>query len=106
MPQERMNSEGSSQSGIGGTFQAPNIQATISKATQATNKVRVLHGANQDYFDLNGKTVGEVRKSLRTAFNIPGDAKALIQGKEVGDDFILEGGMGLEFVKEAGVKGL
>jgi hypothetical protein len=68
-------------------------------------KVRVVHGANQDYFDLEGKTVGTVRKNLREVFNIPGDAEALISGKAVGDDFILEGGQSLEFLKESGVKG-
>ena len=68
--------------------------------------MRVVHGANEQYFDnLEGKTVGSVRKSLRDVFNIPGDASALIGGKEVGDDFILEGGQNLEFTKEAGIKG-
>ena len=88
------------------SYQAPDIDETLARATQSANKVRVVHGANEQYFEnLDGKTVGQVRKSLRDAFNIPGDANALITGKEVGDDFVLEGGMNLEFVKEAGVKG-
>lgn len=107
MSQERMDSNSSplNKHQIGGAYQAPNIDATLSRATQATQKIRVVHGANQDYFDLEGKTVGAVRKSLREVFNIPGDAEALIMGKAVGDDFVLEGGQSLEFVKEAGVKG-
>jgi hypothetical protein len=88
------------------TYAAPDIDATLSRATNMMKKVRVVHGANEQYFDnLEGKTVGSVRKSLREVFNIPGDAEALIGGKNVGDDFILEGGQNLEFVKEAGVKG-
>lgn len=87
-------------------YQAPDIEATLTRATKAVSKVRVVHGANEQYFDnLEGKTVGTVRKSLREVFNIPGDADALINGKTVGDDFVLEGGQNLEFVKEAGVKG-
>lgn len=105
MSQERLhNTDGPKNNNIN-AYQAPNIDATLSRATNATKKVRVVHGANQDYFDLEGKTVGMVRKNLREVFNIPGDAEALVSGKAVGDDFILEGNSSLEFVKEAGVKG-
>jgi len=78
----------------------------LERAEAALSKVRVVHGANEQYLDnLDGKTVGSVRKSLKEVFNIPGDATALVSGKEVQDDFILDGGMTLEFFKEAGVKG-
>ncbi len=87
------------------SYQAPNIDATLSRASNTLSSVRVIHGANEGYHQLEGKTVGSVRKSLRDVFNIPGDAEALIAGKKVGDDFILDGGMSLEFVKESGVKG-
>jgi len=106
MPQERMEDTGSSQSSKVDSYQAPDIDATLARASAVTQKVRVVHGANEQYFDnLEGKTVGSVKKSLREVFNIPGDAQALVASKEVGDDFILDGGMNLEFVKEAGVKG-
>jgi len=106
MSQERMENTSGATNRSTTPYQAPNIDATLSRATNAMKKVRVVHVANQDYFDLEGKTVGTVRKNLREVFNIPGDAEALISGKAVGDDFILEGGQSLEFVKEAGVKGL
>lgn len=106
MGQERMDSSDSGQKSAGSEYKAPDIESTLSRASQAMNKVRVVHGANEQYFEnLDGKTVGQVRKSLREVFNIPGDADALIKGKSVGDDFVLEGGMNLEFVKEAGIKG-
>lgn len=107
MPQERMDASGNENPTTESTgYQAPDIGDTLSRASSATNKVRVVHGANEQYFDsLEGKTVGTVKKSLREVFNIPSDADALVAGKQVGDDFILEGGMNLEFVKEAGVKG-
>lgn len=86
-------------------YQAPNIDAALSRATTVTRDVRVIHGANSGYYNLQGKTVGMVRKSLREVFNIPGDAEAMIAGKQVGDDFVLDGGQNLEFTKEAGTKG-
>lgn len=87
------------------SYEGPDIDATLMKANIAMKKVLVNHGANSKYFDLEGKSVGSVRKSLRESFNLPGDAEAVIDGKTVGDDFILEGGQTLDFTKEAGVKG-
>lgn len=102
MSQERMQSGGDS----GRSFDAPDIGESLQAASSVTQKVRVVHGVNEGYFDnLEGKTVGSVKKSLREVYNIPGDAEALVEGKAVQDDFILEGGQNLEFVKEAGVKG-
>ena len=106
MSQDRMTNTGDDAAKQNSIYHAPDIDASLSRATSAMKKVRVVHGANEQYFDnLEGKTVGMVRKSLREVFNIPGDAEALIGGKNVGDDFVLEGGQNLEFVKEAGVKG-
>jgi len=110
MSQERMDSDSGkkiitkSDSGI--DYQPPDIDSTLSRAKNTLSKVRVVNGANEQYFDnIAGKNVGSVRKSLREVFNIPGDASALVGGKEVQDDFILEGGQNLEFIKESGVKG-
>jgi hypothetical protein len=107
MTQERMDAGSEDKANPQSTgYQAPDIGDALNRANSAMNKVRVVHGANEQYFDsLEGKTVGTVKKSLREVFNIPSDADALVSGKSVGDDFILEGGMNLEFVKEAGVKG-
>lgn len=102
MSQERMDNTGNSGRN---SFEAPDIGESISAAQSATEKVRVVHGVNEGYYSLEGKTVGSVKKSLREVYNIPGDAEALIEGKEVEDDFILEGGMNLEFLKSSGVKG-
>lgn len=105
MPQERMEVSGTTNR-TSDVYKRPDIEATLSRATSATSKIRVVHGANEQYFDtLEGKTVGQVKKSLREVFNIPGDAEALVNGKQVGDDFVLDAGMNLEFTKEAGVKG-
>lgn len=81
------------------------ISNPIIPVNKSVEKVRVVHGANEGYFDLSGKTVGQVKKSLRDVFNISTEAEASIGGKLVGDDFILESGSSLEFCKNAGVKG-
>lgn len=104
MTQERVQATGNpSFSGLG--YQSTNVDSTLARVKSTMDKVRVVHGVNEGYFDIDGKSVGSIRKSLREVFNIPGDASALIGGKEVGDEFIVEGNMTLEFVKEAGVKG-
>jgi hypothetical protein len=107
MSQDRMINSGTTQHPTQQTVQAPDISQTLTAASVLANKVRVIHGSNEQYFDnINGKSVGTIRKSLREVFNIPGDAEALVAGKKVNDDFILEGGMVLEFCKDAGVKGV
>lgn len=104
MAQERMDS--SSSVNTQSSFDAaPDIGPTLARVRDTMNKVRVIHGANEGYYDLHGKTVGSIRKSLRDVFNISAESNALVGGKDVSDDFIVETGMNLEFVKEAGVKG-
>lgn len=68
--------------------------------------VRVVHGANEGLFDLHGRTVGIVRKSLREVFNIPENAIASIGGRSVADEQVLCDGDVLEFNCEHGTKGL
>lgn len=107
MSQDRMENKDVGQKPMADTgFQAPEIDTAINRASNAMRKVHVIHGANEGYFDnLEGKTVGYVRKSLREVYSIPGDAESLIDGKAVNDDFVLAGGQTVEFLKEAGVKG-
>jgi hypothetical protein len=75
------------------------------KAAQTNTKVRVVHGSNEQYFDLAGKDVAYVRKNLRDVFNIPKDAAVWVNGKSVDEDFILQPSQSVEFLKSAGVKG-
>ena len=106
MAQERMESNREEQNPSQDISQGIDIESTLARASSVTEKVRVVHGVNEDYYSLENKTVGYARKSLREIQNIPGDAQAYVGGKEVNDDFVLEGGMSVEFTKTAGVKGL
>lgn len=105
MSQERMKSSEDKKQQSNDVFKAPNIDSTLERSNTVTEKVRVVHGVHEEYFDLQGKTIGSVRKSLRDAYNLPGDAVAFVAGEPVEDDHILESGSNLEFTKEAGVKG-
>ena len=80
----------------------PNVEKLLDKLE---GKVKVIHGANDDEFDIVGQTVASVRASLVDAFNIPADAIALVNGKEVSGEFILEANMVLEWQKILGSKG-
>lgn len=84
---------------------APNANSVLARANRVLDQVRVIHGSNEGYFNLSGKNVGSVKKSLREIYNIPGDAVAQVNGTEVGDDYVLSGSQSLEFSKDAGVKG-
>ena len=52
-----------------------------------------------------GMSVSEVQKRFRDSLNIPQGARALINGRQVTGDAIVEDGVELEFVKETGEKG-
>ncbi len=67
--------------------------------------VRIVHGANEGRFSLEGQTVEQVARYLREVFNIPADASALVNGKEVPRNHVLADGDILEFVRIWGQKG-
>jgi hypothetical protein len=82
---------------------APDAASLLAKLE---GKVKVIHGANDDTFDgLVGQKVSTVRASLVDAFNIPGDALALVNGNQVDNGYTLQQNDVLEFIKQAGVKG-
>jgi len=72
---------------------------------EAAGKVKVIHGANDDEFEIAGAKVSQVRANLVDAFNIPGDALSFVNGEQVDANYTLKKNDTLEFVKQAGVKG-
>lgn len=107
MSQEHMQNNDSRQKNPGGMINIPKVSEVLVQSQKVQDKVRVSHGANEQYFDgISGKSVEQVRKSLREVFNIPQDAEAVVDGKVVANDFVLEAGQYLEFYKPAGTKGI
>lgn len=68
--------------------------------------VKVIHGANDGTFALEGAKVGSVRSSLVDAFNIPKDAIAFVNGEQVEMSYTLATDDNLEFCKQSGSKGI
>ncbi len=77
----------------------------IPAKTELKGKVRVLYGVHALEAPLAGRSVGEVRAALQQALNISPRAVAVVNGREVGADYRLQGGEQLEFVRLAGEKG-
>ena len=67
--------------------------------------VNVSHGVYSHSHPLAGMSVRQARSALAERMNIAPDATAVVDGQEVGDDTILQEGVSLMFVREAGEKG-
>jgi hypothetical protein len=71
----------------------------------ANGLVKILHGSADGVHPVAGYTVGAVRASLASSYNIQAGAMAMIGGQQVGDDHILAQNDTLEFIQPAGEKG-
>jgi hypothetical protein len=68
-------------------------------------RVRVVAGADVQDVDLAGRRVADARAVAQAILGIHPAAVALLDGREVRDEQVLEPGQLLEFVKHAGQKG-
>lgn len=70
-----------------------------------SGEAEIICGANTTAGKIyKGMTVGQIRVCVGGFLNIPPKAKALINGKNVGDDKKLKAGSSLEFIKPDGTK--
>lgn len=84
-----------------------NIPFTHGRAdTPHNGMVKVIHGANDDEFDIAGVTVSQVHANLIDAFNIPKRSVAFVNGEQVDGAYVLQANDTLEFCKRAGRKGI
>lgn len=83
--------------------QVPRVRAVSPTRTQET--VRVIYGVHSLEVNIAGRSVGEVRAALKQALNIGPQAVAVVDGREILESHILQGGEILEFVRLAGEKG-
>lgn len=68
-------------------------------------KNKVTCGANQYEDNFIGSRISQVKKEMKDVLNIASDAQVLVCGKKVDDNYIVQEGDAIEFVKEAGDKG-
>ena len=70
-----------------------------------TGIITVTCGANTNTFgNISGKSITQLRQDLSDVLNIASNAKAIVSGEEVGDDYVLQPGDRVEFVKQSGEK--
>lgn len=85
-------------------------QSTMTKpeagfGNKTSTAIQVSCGASSGAFPVAGRSVKEVGEFLREVLNVDRLSTGLINGKEVGADYILQPGDTLEFLKPAGKKG-
>ncbi len=85
-------------------------QSTLTKpsapfGSRTTTTIHVSCGASSGNFPVGGKTVKDVGDFLREVLNVDRLSTGLVNGKEVGADYVLKNGDTLEFLKPAGKKG-
>lgn len=110
MSQEQIRGKGFSSGILGGILpqedlQRPNVEELIAESKDESQLITVLNGASDYSLPLVGKTVGWVREKYGEALNIPKDAQAIIEAKQVSDDHVIIAGSQLEWMRELGRKG-
>jgi sulfur carrier protein ThiS len=95
----------------GDSAEQPNLKDAVARIddvlgqTMREGDVFVISGANSQPFPVATRTVREVRRMLQQVMNVGPDAAALVNGRLVSSDHILQQSDVLEFVKEGGEKG-
>lgn len=72
---------------------------------KTSTTVRVSCGASSGNFPVVGKSVKDVGQFLREVLNVSKLSTGLVNGKEVGPEYVIKDGDNLEFLKPAGKKG-
>jgi hypothetical protein len=85
-------------------------QSTLTKpgadfGQRTTTTIHVSCGASSGNFPVAGRTVKAVGEFLREVLNVDQLSTGLVNGREVGADYVLKEGDNLEFLKPAGKKG-
>lgn len=72
----------------------------------ATGVITVTCGANTSAFgEIAGKSIGQLRQDLGDVLNIAPDSQVIVSGENVDENYILQAGDRVEFIKASGVKG-
>ena len=72
---------------------------------EAGGLVTVTHGPYAEQLPVAGESVGRIRSMYADMFDLDPASQAVIDGREVDDDTILQAGQLLVFVRHAGEKG-
>ena len=83
----------------------PAVPGTPAGSGQDGGQVRLVAGADVQDVALAGRTVAEARTIAQALFGIHPEARALVDGHEVGEQHVLGTAQRLEFTRRAGQKG-
>lgn len=83
----------------------PNPLEAVPLPSPRDSSVTVMSGATTREFEVAHQSVGDVRKLLQETFNIGREAVAIVNGREVSEEQVLNSKDRLEFVRRAGSKG-
>ena len=72
---------------------------------KTSTTIQVSCGASSGNFPVSGRSVKEVGDFLREVLNVDRLSTGLVNGKEVGAEYVLKPGDTLEYLKPAGKKG-
>nr|PZN48439.1 MAG: hypothetical protein DIU61_18750 [Bacteroidota bacterium] len=72
---------------------------------KAPGNIEVIHGAYNMSLPLAGSKISEIRAEAAEELNIPADAEPSVDGQPVGEDYVVQEGQRITFVKHAGEKG-
>ncbi len=79
----------------------------VGEIDQAMQKQELLCGANTASYNVTGKNLAFIRKSLKALLNIPPEAVAFVDGKEMVDEqyVVVAKDQAIEFILGSGTKG-
>jgi len=90
---------------ISGNFSSKIERPDAQFGYKTSTTIRVSCGASSGNFAVVGKTVKVAGQFLREVLNVSKLSTGLVNGKEVGPEYIIKDGDSLEFLKPAGKKG-
>ena len=90
---------------IEGSFTSSLTKPDAKFGYKASTTVRVSCGASSGDFAVVGKSVGGVMEFLKEVLNVSRMSRPLVNGIQVDEDYKLQAGDVLEFLKPAGSKG-
>ena len=82
-----------------------NLGSFFSDMGSETETVTVSHGPYAEQLPVAGESVGRIRTMYADRFDLDPLSQAVIDGREVDDNTIIEAGQLLVFIKRAGEKG-
>lgn len=82
------------------------VQGAAGEQKVVCHVISVAYGVHRlSDLAMTGKSVAEIRSSLETAMNIDPQAKCVVNGQDVSENYIAKSNDNFEFVKLAGQKG-